>query len=63
MLWGEFRGEGGSYVLFSTTREYFLEIKVKKKNCILNIQYSIDRDKKKIGDIIEIYVFFVLNRS
>lgn len=47
MLWGEFRGEGGgSYVLFSTTREYFLEIKVKKKNCILNIQYSIDRDKK-----------------
>lgn len=45
MLWGEFRG-GGSYVLFSTTREYFLEIKVKKKNCILNIQYSIDRDKK-----------------
>lgn len=63
MLWGEFRGEGGgSYVLFSTTREYFLEIKVKKKNCILNIQYSIDRDKK-IGDIIEIYVFFVLNKS
>lgn len=63
MLWGEFRG-GGSYVLFSTTREYFLEIKVKKKkNCILNIQYSIDRDKKKIGDIIEIYVFFVLNKS
>lgn len=46
MLWGEFRGEGGSYVLFSTTREYFLEIKVKKKNFILNIQYSIDRDKK-----------------
>lgn len=46
MLWGEFRGEGGSYVLFSTTREYFLEMKVKKKICILNIQYSIDRDKK-----------------
>lgn len=45
MLWGEFRG-GGSYVLFSTTREYFLEMKVKKKICILNIQYSIDRDKK-----------------
>lgn len=62
MLWGEFRG-GGSYVLFSTTREYFLEMKVKKKICILNIQYSIDRDKKKIGDIIEIYVFFVLNKS
>lgn len=57
-------GGGGSYVLFSTTREYFLEIKVKKKICILNIQYSIDRDKKKIGDIIEIYVlFFVLNKS
>lgn len=47
MLWGEFRGEGGVVcVVFNYSRIFFRNKSKKKKNCILNIQYSIDRDKK-----------------
>lgn len=58
MLWGEFRGGGRMCCFHATTREYFLEIKVKKKICILNIQYSIDRDNKKL-EILSRFMYFL----
>lgn len=60
MLWGEFRGEGGGVVcvVFNYSRIFFRNKSKKKKNCILNIQYSIDRDKKKL-EILSRFMYFL----